>query len=290
MVEGQSIVTLTTDFGSRDGYVGAMKGIIATIAPHARLVDITHAISPQDVYQAAFCLHNAVRFFPKGTVHLAVVDPGVGTSRRPLAVAAGGMMLVGPDNGIFTPLIRVWGLEKAVETRNVAYWREGDPSCTFHGRDIFAPVAAHLAAGVPMDELGPRVADLVSLSLPTLDLRPPHDLVGEVIYLDHFGNAITNLGVLEWKGDGLHLTPGWSTSDRSASLEGPASVQCGRHQLSLHRTYGEVSPGTALALIGSGGLLEVAVRNGNAGEGLGIRPGDQVVLRVGQIRIWHTGR
>jgi S-adenosylmethionine hydrolase len=277
----QPIVTLTTDFGTEDGYVGAMKGVLLSICPQARLVDITHAIPPQDVYRAAFTLYNAARFFPPQTVHLVVVDPGVGTPRRPLALRAGGMTYVGPDNGVFTPVLRERPVEMAVELQNPAYYRQGDTiSPTFHGRDLFAPAAAHLAAGVPLAELGPQVTEWVTLPFPTPTLRSHHKLVGEVLYLDHFGNAITNLGVLAWKGEQLEMTP-IPDPDHSYSWPASGEIACRGHVVRLSRTYGDVEPGTPLALIGSNGFLEIAVRDGSAGASLGVRPGDVVVWSSG---------
>jgi len=250
-----------------------------SICPQARPVDITHAIPPQDVYHAAFSLFNAASFFPSGTIHLVVVDPGVGTPRRPLAVQAGGVTYVGPDNGVFSLVLKERPVEMAVELDNPAYHRPaGAISHTFHGRDIFAPAAAHLAAGVPLMELGPRVTDLVSLPFPALTLRPPHELAGEVLYLDHFGNAVTNIGILEWRERQLWLSPIFGQDSAPRALTGEAVIECRGRALKLCRTYGEVDPGTPLALIGSNGMLEIAVRNGNAGASLGLRPGDPVVL------------
>jgi S-adenosylmethionine hydrolase len=277
----QPIITLTTDFGTEDGYVGAMKGVLLGICPQACLVDITHAIPPQDVYRAAFTLLNAAPFFPPQTVHLVVVDPGVGTPRWPLALRAGGMTYVGPDNGVFTLVLQARPVDMAVVLQNPAYHLQvGTISHTFHGRDLFAPAAAHLAAGVPLAELGPQVTDWVTLPFPTPTLRLPHKLVGEVLYLDHFGNAITNLGVLRWKGDELEMTP-IPNSDQSYSWSPSGEIACRGHVVRMVRTYGDVTTGTPLALIGSSGFLEIAVRDGSAGASLGLEPGDAVVWSRG---------
>lgn len=277
------VVTLITDFGTADGYVGAMKGVLLSICPQVWPVDITHDIPRHDVYRAAFSLFNAAPLFPAGTTHLVVVDPGVGTMRRPLGVRAGGMTYVGPDNGVLSLVLRGRGAQKVVALENEAYHhspRWGDVAGhTCHGRDIFAPAAAHLAAGVPLKELGPQLTDWISLSFPRLTLRSPHELVGEVLYLDRFGNAVTNIGVLEWAGRDLQLTPAFARSeDAPIVLAGAAAVACREHLLPLHRTYGEVSPGASLALVGSSGLLEIAVREDSAGVRLGLGPGDPVVL------------
>ena len=277
----QQIVTLLTDFGTTDGYVAAMKGVMLRLCPQARLVDITHVLPPQDVRHAAFSLYNAARFFPPGSVHLAVVDPGVGTQRRPLAVHAGGMFYVGPDNGLFSLVMKE--PFTAIELNNSVYFRQKtDISPTFHGRDIFAPVAAHLASGVPLMELGLPVVDPIRLHFPMISLRFPFEIVGEVLYLDRFGNAVTNIGVLQWEAQGLRLVPLFAEEREPRFLQPPLSVECESRVLPLLRTYGEVARGGALALLSSNGFLEVAVRNGDAGADLGLLPGDSVVLRFGQ--------
>ena len=235
----EPIVTLTTDFGTSDGYVGVMKGVILSIAPHVCLIDITHAIPPQNVVQAAFTLFNAAPFFPDGTVHLVVVDPGVGTKRRPLAIQAGGKCYVGPDNGVFSLVAGTAG--RAVVLENSAYYRAGSyVSNTFHGRDIFAPVAAHLAAGVPLEEFGRPVEDWNTLPIPAPLHRPPDEWEGEVLYLDHFGNAVTNIGVLEWVGGALQLMLVFGSDDRPRLMSREAQVGWRERAFPLRRTYAEV--------------------------------------------------
>jgi S-adenosylmethionine hydrolase len=198
-----------------------------------------------------------------------------------LALRAGGMTYVGPDNGVFTLVLQARPVDMAVVLQNPAYHLQvGTISHTFHGRDLFAPAAAHLAAGVPLAELGPQITDWVTLPFPTPTLRLPHKLVGEVLYLDHFGNAVTNLGVLKWKGDRLEMTA-LLNSDHSYSWSAGGEVACRGHVLRLSRTYGDVEPGTPLALIGSSGFLEIAVRDGSAGASLGLQPGDAVVWSGG---------
>lgn len=274
----QPIITLITDFGTADGYVGAMKGVMLSICPQAQLVDITHNIPPQDLYRAAFSLYQAAPFYPANTVHLVVVDPGVGTSRRPLALRAGNMTFVGPDNGVFSLIARPPQQVVALENPN---YLADDISNTFHGRDVFAPAAAHLAGGVPLIELGPAVDDWVTLPFPTITLRPPYKVLGEVLYLDHFGNAVCNIGVLRWKGSALELNPLFAKGD-PVTLPAQVVVQFDHYQFPLRRTYGEVPSGQPLTLIGSSGLLEIAVRDGHAGQVLNIRPGDMVVLDAQQ--------
>ena len=253
------IVTLLSDFGTRDGFVAAMKGVILEIAPTARLADATHDIAPGDVEAAAFVLHQYWRLFPPGTVHLAVVDPGVGTERRAVALEAEGRYVVAPDNGLITRVMGAVPTARCVEMSAAEYWRS-DPSMTFHGRDIFAPAAAHLAAGVPLERLGPAVADPVLLTLEP-PRRTPQEIVGRVAHIDRFGNLITDVPA-EW------LVDGWRVS------------VAGREVGSLRRTYADVEEGEPLALIGSLGTLEVAARGGSAASQLGAARGDPVTCRV----------
>ena len=281
MESSQSIVTLTTDFGSGDGYAGAMKGVVLNLCPQARLVDISHEIPAQNIVHAAFALFNATPFFPPGTVHLVVVDPGVGTDRRPLAISAGGMYFVGPDNGIFTLVTQA--SNEAVVLNNPRFHRApSETSATFHGRDIFAAAAAHLAAGVALHELGEPAGSRVELALPPFTQRDPFSWVGQVLYRDHFGNAITNLGVLRWDGTNLELRPLRSPLKAPQPLSGRLRVQVKGREVPLVRTYSKVEPGEPLALIGSRGLLEIAVREGNAGEQLQLEPGEPIVISMPQ--------
>jgi len=198
MVESQlnqrSLVTLLSDFGDRDVYVGVMKGIIAQINPEIRVIDLTHQIPPQDIAAARFCLMNASPYFPDGTVHIAVVDPGVGSQRRAIAVEFAGGFLVGPDNGIFSGVLSQSPAVAAVELTNSNYWRTPEPSCTFHGRDIFAPVGANLASGVPLKELGQEIDIETLLKLDIGECqKTSRGWLGCIQYIDHFGNLISNI-------------------------------------------------------------------------------------------------
>ncbi len=244
------VITLLTDFGVADTYVGQMKGAILAIAPAATLVDLTHAVPAQDVFAGAFLLWTAVAAFPPGTVHLAVVDPGVGSSRRALAVQTQrGDRLVGPDNGLLMPAAeRLGGIGSAVGLATPA-----SASATFHGRDVFAPAAARLAAGAPLRDLGRPVTDLVELSLPTAN-----EDGGQVVHVDVYGNLITNIP--------------------ADSLARDSVVAVGDAQVPLVAFYEQAQPGALLALIGSAGLLEISVRNGSAAERLGARRGTPVTL------------
>lgn len=264
------IITLTTDFATADGYVGAMKGVIASIAPDCAILDLTHAITPQDVRSAAFALFRSVPHYPDGSIHCAVVDPGVGTERRPLAAkTADGYYLVGPDNGIFSLFCPPFAdqLPEAVELTESRWWREGaGPSSTFHGRDIFAPVAAHLArladqGSVDLSEFGPPVETLHRFDMP-VPTEAWDAYWGEVVHVDHFGNAVTNL------------------PERWVEHAGGAVVaEVGGQSMSVVKTYSDVEIGHLCALVGSSGWLEVACREGSAAERLGLAPGIPVILR-----------
>jgi S-adenosylmethionine hydrolase len=233
------LVTLTTDFGTQDGYVGAMKGVILGELPGACVVDIAHDVPPQDVLAGAFALEQAAPYFPPGTVHVAVVDPGVGSRRRALVVEAAGSVFVGPDNGLLSlaalgPASRVHGIDRVPDS-----WRIHP---TFHGRDLFARVAARLAAGAKIADFSTGKVDPVRVDLGAVE-RAGGDLVGLVIHVDRFGNLVTNL-------------PG----DR---VEGP-SVEIGGAQAVRAVTYADVESGRLVAYTGSAGYLAVAVRDGAA--------------------------
>jgi S-adenosylmethionine hydrolase len=281
-MEPVPLITLTTDFGAADGYVGTMKGIMLSIAPTARLVDISHEIVPQNVRQAAYVLYASYAFFPPHAVHLVVVDPGVGGVRRPVALRTPSGTFVGPDNGAFTYVLGREPIEALVELVDPRY-RLPQVSHTFHGRDIFAPAAAHLAAGVPIAELGPPVSNPVTFPLPCLEVAPDA-IVGEVLHTDHFGNVVTSIGRFLWSGNNeLSLDAAFGQVEKQVRFGADEAVVTvgGRDISHVRRTYAEVEPGEVLALVGSSGHLEIAVREGNASRKLGIRPGDEVKLRLG---------
>lgn len=259
------IITLTTDFGLQDAYVGAMKGVILSIAPGATIVDITHCIPPQAVAQAAFILAAAAPYFPTGTVHVVVVDPGVGGQRRPIAVQTAQAVFVAPDNGVLTPILQSGasgGSPMAViHLTRREYWLP-QVSHTFHGRDIFAPVAAYLARGVPITSLGEPISDPVVLDLPQPRRMPDGSLEGQVVYVDQFGNLVTNIPA-EW----LDRAVQWRIEVAGHTVE------------RLSATYSDVPSGHLLALIGSVGALELAVREGSAARALGVSIGEPVSVR-----------
>ncbi len=277
------LISLTTDFGARDGYVGTMKGVMAQIAPGVPFVDITHEIPPQDVRSAAYVLWTALPYFPEESVHLVVVDPGVGTARRPIAARTPWGVLVGPDNGVFSYVWAVAPPDVVVELVNLDY-RLPVVSSTFHGRDVFAPAAAHLARGVPLEEFGPAVMSPVRLETPRV-LVEGRRLRGQVLYVDRFGNAITSIGRLVWDGRWLHLDPAFGTVGGSRGQivldAARIRVRVGEHDVGhVYHTYGEVGVGAPLALVGSEGMLEVAINRGNGAEILGIHVGDEVEVLI----------
>lgn len=286
-MEQLPLVTLLTDFGLADGYVGTMKGVILGIAPNAQLVDITHEIAPQHVRQAAYVLYVSYPFFPTHTVHLVVVDPGVGSARRSIAVRTPSGAFVGPDNGVFSYVMHCEAVDAIVDLSDSRY-RPSSVSHTFHGRDIFAPAAAHLAAGVSMLEMGPSVSDPVLLPRPMLKLVDGN-VVGEVMHVDHFGNAITSIARLCWEGDDLMLRPAFGQVQGPVCCDAAKAVVevAGHTTIGVRHTYAEVEVGAPLALVGSSGHLEIAIRNGSAAKGLGLQLGDEVCVRLvgGQVVI-----
>jgi hypothetical protein len=252
-------ITLLTDFGTADGYAAAMKGVIASICPDAIVTDAAHDIPPGDIEAAAWTLWRYWRLFPEGTVHVAVVDPGVGGPRRALAVVAQERLLVAPDNGLLTRVLEEAGAWRAISIQEPAYLHH-PVSRTFHGRDVFAPAAAHLAGGVPVDALGPAVTDPVRLALPAFTIQP-EAIVGAVVHVDRFGNLVSN------------IPAHWATSGR---------VQVAGQELGPVRgAYSDVATGELVGLIGSAGMLEVAVRDGSAAARLGIGRGSEIrILRI----------
>jgi S-adenosyl-L-methionine hydrolase (adenosine-forming) len=249
-------VTLLTDFGTADGYVAALKGVIAAVAPGVLIDDAAHDIPPGDVDAAAWALAGYWRLFPPRTVHVVVVDPGVGTERRALAVLVRDRYLVGPDNGVFSRVLDEEPASAIVAIENPSFQRDV-VSATFHGRDIFAPAAAHLARGAIIDELGPAVAEPVRLTLPA-PRRDGGRVHGEVVHADRFGNLITNIGA--------ELLP-----------PGARVVVAGR-ECGVAPTYAAAEPGELVAVVGSRGVLEVSVRDGSAVALLGQGRGAPVVV------------
>lgn len=256
-----SIVTLTTDFGTSDGYVAAMKGVLLTMAPGAVLVDLSHDIERHDIVGAAYVLATVVPFYPPGTVHLVVVDPGVGSSRAAVALRTSEAWFVGPDNGVLW-LAAGAEIEAVVAIEDVP-GSSGAQSATFHGRDLFAPAAAHIVRTGGLDGIGPPLGEIEELQLP----EPHHDsdgaVRGEVIHVDGFGNLITNIDAADLPGAAREL-----------------AVEIGGTVIdAVVAFYAEVEPGALCALIGSDGHLEVAVNEGSAAARLGVGCGAELRCR-----------
>lgn len=256
------ILTLLTDFGLQDPYVGVMKGAIAQINPQITIIDLTHNLPRQNLAAARFALMNAYPYFPQYTVHVAVVDPGVGTDRRAIALELPQGFLVGPDNGIFSGILSQYPIVKAVELTNPQYWRSPHPSATFHGRDIFAPAGAHLANGVAIEQLGdPLDPDtLVDLPIPSYTQDKQY-IRGVIQSIDHFGNLVTTIPA-----EVVHNVP-WSVILNEEIIVGT-------------QTYSDLPIGEAIALIGSHGWVEIAVNCGNAEKKLKLTWGDPVQLLI----------
>jgi hypothetical protein len=248
------IITLLTDYGTADSYVGEVKGALLSVAPQAVLVDLTHDIAPGDIASGSYVLGRIWRRFPADTVHLAVVDPGVGTRRRALAADVAGHRFVAPDNGLLSDVFAV------AHADVVSLPIPSEASRTFHGRDVFAPAAARLAQGAALAELGAAVSDLVHL--PPRRLRTEGaDLIGQVVHVDRFGTLVTNLP--------------------SSAMARGALIQVGVHTVAVQATFGDVPPGSAVAFAGSGGTLEIAVRDGRADVVLGVARGVEVRASAG---------
>jgi S-adenosyl-L-methionine hydrolase (adenosine-forming) len=244
------LITLLTDFGTADGYVAEMKGVLMSQAPGCQVVDLSHDIPPHEIDAARLAVARYWRRFPAGTVHVVVVDPGVGSDRQAIAVSSEGRFLVGPDNGVLSPALLLPG------ARVVSLPVPADAAPTFHGRDVFAPAAAALAQGAEIDSLGSPHEDPVIRRTPEAVKEEDGWLRGEVIVVDRFGNAVTNL----------------------LAIHG-GEVRVGDREVPLRRTYADVSTGEAVALVGSSGLIEIAVRDGNAAKSLQLSRGSIVRVR-----------
>lgn len=260
------VITLLTDFGTSDTYVGQMKGVLAQMAPQVAVVDLTHAVAPQSVLEGAIRLDAAVDAFADDTIHVAVVDPGVGSGRRGVAVRCSCGTFVGPDNGLFTAVLKRYPLRAAVALEDAALWRQ-PVSPTFHGRDVFAPVAAHIANGTHLTEFGPTITDLATLDLPAPDIDNDR-LACHALLADRFGNLLTDLTR--------------ATFDRwlagrpvdAVTIDLPFQLP-----LPISRTFADVEPGEAVAYFGSSGHLELAVRDGSITELVQIKPGANITVR-----------
>lgn len=260
-----TVITLMTDFGIRDGNVGVMKGVIWSIAPEAQIADLSHLVGPQNVREAALILGRSAPYFPDGSIHIVVVDPGVGTARRPIAARVGTQRFVGPDNGVLTDLLNragaaEWPIE-IVHLDKPEYWLP-EVSNVFHGRDIFSPVGAHLAAGVDLKDVGSPINDPVRIEIPR-PVKTDRGFKGQVLHIDHFGNIATNLN--------------------REDLEGVSRLQIrlrGRAIDGLYETFGQLPPGSLMALYGSTGRLIVSEVNGSAARALGAEVDDAIEVLI----------
>jgi S-adenosylmethionine hydrolase len=256
---GKPIITLTTDFGTKDGYVGAVKGVIKRINPDAGIVDITHEIESFDVLGAAFTLNNFYRYFPSGTIHLSVVDPGVGSERQPLLIKSEDFYFVGPDNGIFSFVYKSETITDMVVLSNKRYLL-AEISGTFHARDVFAPAAAYVSHGVDVNEFARAAKECLKLIIPE-PRRSKGRLGGEIIHIDGFGNLVTNVAVQ-------------SLRDKEIT-----AITVGRKRIKrISRSYSEIEEGEVGALVGSSDLLEIALNRGSAREALKSKVGSAVTV------------
>jgi S-adenosylmethionine hydrolase len=258
---GFMLITLTTDFGHRDPFVGIMKGVIAGINPKAQVIDLTHGIPPQDVMAAALALRHSVAYFPRDSIHVVVVDPGVGGSRRPLLIESAGNYFIGPDNGVLSLTTAAAESLQVFELSNPDYRLE-PTSATFHGRDIFAPAAAHLSLGVTPSAFGCKLASFTRLRVPKV-MQSHNRLEGEVVYVDGYGNLFTNID--EHDLTGLPL--------------GKLTIGVGARVIhGLAPSYDSVKTNELAALVNSWGMLEIAAYKGNAQQNCGVKVGDKVIL------------
>jgi len=259
------LISLTTDFG--DLYPASMKAVILGISPGVQIIDVTHSIRRASVREGAFALYSLAPYFPAKTVHIGVVDPGVGTSRRALAIKAGKpeqeQFFVGPDNGLLIPAARCLGEMEVYEITNKDMMLKSGVSATFHGRDVFAPVGAYLSKGTSIKEVGPQVSDFVDLDFGNFGIDGPF-LMGEVVFADSFGNVITNIPE--------DVIFKFSTFGSQVEVNG--------RRVSFVQTYGFVGQDEPLALIGSHGFLEIAVNKGSAALQFGLKNGDQVAIKI----------
>ena len=254
------IITFLTDFDPKDGYAGIMKGVILSINPQCQVVDLAQGITPQEILESAFVLGYSYRYFPKGSIHIVVVDPGVGSKRRPIALEANEHLFVGPDNGVFSFVYKETEVPRVFELSRREYFLP-EISDTFHGRDIFSPVAAHLSRGVPLESLGAKIEDFVKIDIPEPRVSKK-EIKGEVIYIDGFGNLVTNISrklIIDFTKQKL------------------SDIIIGKKRLDrILKCYSQAGEGELLGTFGSSGLLEISVNRGSAQLELNVQRGDSV--------------
>ena len=278
-----NIVAILTDFGLRDIYVGTMKAVMLSVHADLRIVDLTHAIRPQNVREGAFALMNSYRYFPAETTFCVVVDPGVGSTRLPIAVASGDYNFVAPDNGVLSYALSDLAVPYNAVKLDDPHYHLPRVSHSFHGRDIFAPAAAYLAARPQaISDLGSSIDAIFSLPAPFLNYARQR-LIGEVMHIDHFGNIVTSIGKFNWEGEKkLRLDPLWQADIPSSSFAA-AATNITIHSQTIHgisHAYHEVPQGTVLAQIDSNGLLEIAANQDDAAARLDVQLGDKVMLKL----------
>ncbi|MBC8164427.1 MAG: SAM-dependent chlorinase/fluorinase [Bryobacteraceae bacterium] len=257
------VITLTTDFGTSDHFVGVMKGVILSICPEARVTDITHDVQPFQISQGAFLISQAFPYFPRGTIHVVVVDPGVGTARRPILVEAAGQRFIAPDNGVLAMVYA--DLPHTVREITAEKYFLPSRSSTFHGRDIFAPTAAHLARGARPSSVGAKIEDHLKIAFYQPQRSSKRRWTGTILHVDHFGNIITNFHVDQFEGIGTR----------------PFELEAGPRRISrLALNYSETESGEPFAIVGSSGFIEIAINQGSAAAFIGCGPGAPVDLSI----------
>ncbi|MGC8743233.1 MAG: SAM hydrolase/SAM-dependent halogenase family protein [Verrucomicrobiia bacterium] len=258
--KNQPIITLTTDFGTQDWFVGTMKGVILNIAPDVNIVDITHEIPPGDIKAGAYALFAAYRFFPENTIHISVVDPGVGSDRKPIAVKTKSYWFIAPDNGILSYALINEEIEeiRLIENEKLMLKPTGT---TFHGRDIFAPVAAHIAQRIDSSIIGKKLEQIITINFPQSCFYE-NEISGEILYIDRFGNAITNI---KFKNETDYYNFQVFIDEKPQAI--------------VRRFYSEAAKGETVAVPGSSGFIEIAVRDGNAAKVLNLKPGKKVLIK-----------
>ena len=259
------IITFLTDFGMKSGYVAQMKGVVSSISPDARIIDITHEITPHDIREGAFVLQNTVPYYPIGTIHIGVVDPGVGTDRKGIIITTKRHVLIGPDNGLLIPAAHFLGDFTVYEITNKEYMFN-NISNTFHGRDVFAPVAAHILKGIPFEKIGRKTAKFIDLDFGQGKITDK-EANGKIVYIDRFGNIITNIN-----GSGIKEVLNF---DKKIKV----FIKGKKKDIKFAKSYNFVKKGQLLATIGSSNYLEISINQGNAALKLGIKPEEKVKIK-----------
>ena len=286
------VITLLTDFGNQDAYVGIMKGVIAGINPFANIVDICHSISPQDIFSGAYLLYTSYKYFPRKTIHVVVVDPGVGSRRNIICVETKNYFFLAPDNGILSFIVQEERLKSIIRVTNSKYFLPS-LSSTFHGRDVFAPVAAHLSLGVRSQKMGIKINQPEQLDIPKPVPKKAGQVEGQIIYIDRFGNLITNIKkeyLVKWVGGqksevGSQKTDTCKKASKEKILSQRDTMETTIEKkkiIALSKNYTDVNAGEPLVLIGSAGFLEVSINQGNAQRYFKADKGSKIIIEIGQ--------